>query len=1185
MGRKLIYLISVVLAFSLIGTSLGQAVDPNLVGWWKFDETSGTNAADSSGNGHSGTVNGNPQWVTGCFGGALKFDGSGDYVEIGYSPKLSLREFTVSAWVNVATEPGVFGVHGTRAGGDYTFDFKVQATNVHGDIGNGDAWLNTAIDITSTDIGTTGRGGDLDLDTWYMIAYVIDNTRQNVRLYLDGDLKRTIGISGTPLLMKAGESMRIGHTGYGSEWMNGLIDDVRVYNRALTTAEIKAMVPPKLKAYKPDPANGATGITMQLVRWTAGDTAAFHDVYFGTDQAAVAAADKSDTTGTYRGRVNYTMYWHLAGLTPGTTYYWRIDEVEADGTTIHTGDVWSFSAPPLTAWDPTPADGATNVMPATELKWNAGWGATKHRLCFGDSFTDVDSGTGGTDKGELLLSVTTYYTGPLYPETTYYWRVDENDGTTWLKGNIWSFSTSAGGSGVTREWWLNIGGTALSALTADPRFPDDPTGREVLNTFEGPVDWADNYGSRLYGWLMPPESGDYTFWIATDDGGQLWLSTDADPANKVIIASVSGWVPSRDFDGTAGVPGANQKSAAISLVAGQRYYIEALMKEGGGGDNIAVAWQGGPITARQIISGGYVSLGPFAPVRAYGPIPADKATDVSDSVTLRWMAGQKAAMHNVYFGTDATAVANATTATTGIYRGQQSLAATSYTPIEVPLQWSTTYYWRIDEVNPAEPDGPWKGAVWSFTTANYIPVDDFEDYTDDVGSRIFQTWKDGYGYTTPPPGYAGNGTGSGVGNSVPPYTEQTIFHGGGQSGQSLSMAYDNSGATGKARYSETFREWATPQNWTRNDVKALMLYVRGGNPVDFLESPPGTFTMSAEGTDIWGATDEFRYMYKQLSGDGEIIARVDRIAGPGTNEWAKAGVMIRETLNGTSKHAFMAVTPLASHGLAFQYRDGVDAGDSDSEHGVDVQTAPYWVKLVRKGNVFTGYHSPDGINWTMKDPSGDETDASNPVTIPMAANVYIGLALTSHENDVLRMAQFSNVSTSGSVTGAWTVADIDSTVTGTNSAEPLYVALEDSAGRVKVITNDNALAAAYPDWYELNIALSDFSAAGVNLAAVKKMYIGLGNRVSPTTGGMGKIYVDDIRLYQSRCVPYLAKPANDLSGNCVVDYLDLDIMAAQWLQTIPPATVLSADLNADKKVDFKDYALLADTWLDKLLWP
>jgi hypothetical protein len=696
--------------------------------------------------------------------------------------------------------------------------------------------------------------------------------------------------------------------------------------------------PPQLKAWGPDPSDGKTGVTMGLLTWKAGETAVFHDVYLGTNPTPGAAESK--------GRTGYLFYWYGV-FTPGTTYYWRVDEVEADGTTVHTGDIWSFTATPLTAWNPKPPNGATNVLPAVQLSWSAGQNVTKHHLYFGDSFSDVDSGAGGTDKGELALAVTTYNTGPLYPETTYYWRVDESDGTIWRKGESWSFATPAGGSGVMREWWLNIGGgTTIPDLTGNANYPDNPTARETLDIFEGPVDWADNYGSRLYGWLMPPESGDYTFWIATDDPGQLWLSTDADPANKVMIASVSGWVPSRDFDNTGGGSGgASQKSLAISLVKGKAYYIEALMKEGGGGDNIAVAWQGGPITSRQVISGGYVSLAPFAPIKAYGATPADKATDVTDTPTLRWTAGQKAATHNVYFGTDATAVANATTASTGIYRGQQNLAATSYAPTEAPLQWNKTYYWRIDEVNPAEPDGPWKGIVWSFTTANYILVDDFEDYTDDVGRRIFQTWKDGYGYNEPAPGYGGNGTGSAVGYSQPPFAEPTIVHGGGQS---MPLGYDNSGVTGKARYSETFREWASPQDWTRNNVKALTLYFYGA--------------------------------------------------------------------------------------LA-------------------------------------------------------------------------------------------------------------------NAAEQLYVALEDNAGHVKVVNYPDIEAVQNAGWQECNIELTQFSAAGVNLKAVKKMYIGLGNRSSPKLGGTGTIYIDDIRVYPSRCVPSMGTPAADLSGNCIVDAADVDILANLWLDT------------------------------------
>jgi len=361
------------------------------------------------------------------------------------------------------------------------------------------------------------------------------------------------------------------------------------------------------------------------------------------------------------------------------------------------------------------------------------------------------------------------------------------------------------------------------------------------------------------------------------------------------------------------------------------------------------------------------------------------------------------------------------------------------------------------------------------------------------------------------------------------------------------LAYDNSGAGGKTRYSETFREWPSTQDWTVNGVKILTLYVQG-IPLDFLESPAGTYTMAAEGTDIWGTADEFRYMYKQLSGDGEIVARVDRIAGPGTDTWGKAGVMIRETIAAGSTHAFSCMTP--GNGKSFQNRTVTDGASYNSNTGGYV--APYWVKLVRQGNQFSGYHSYNGVDWELQPASGE---TPNPQTINMATNVLIGLAFTSHQNDVLRMAQFSNVSAkgtgTGTVTGAWTVADIAETVTGTNDDEPLYVAVEDNAGHIKVVTNANPLASVDPDWQEWNIPLSEFSAAGVDLAHIKKMYIGLGNRTSPVAGGTGKIYVDDIAVHPSRCDPS-KRPTADIAEpfDCKVDHKDLQMLAYEWLSKI-----------------------------------
>lgn len=142
-------------------------------------------------------------------------------------------------------------------------------------------------------------------------------------------------------------------------------------------------------------------------------------------------------------------------------------------------------------------------------------------------------------------------------------------------------------NGVLREIWFNLAGNAVADLTNNAAFPNSPGLKDVLtNGFESPTDAYDNYGQRVRALLVPPVTGTYYFVIASDDNSQLFLGTNATPAGRRLIARVDGWTPSRNYHVEAG-----QKSAAISLVAGQQYYLEALMKEGGGGDNLAVAWQ------------------------------------------------------------------------------------------------------------------------------------------------------------------------------------------------------------------------------------------------------------------------------------------------------------------------------------------------------------------------------------------------------------------------------------------------------------------------------------------------------------------------------------------------------------------------------------------------------------------
>jgi len=384
--------------------------------------------------------------------------------------------------------------------------------------------------------------------------------------------------------------------------------------------------------------------------------------------------------------------------------------------------------------------------------------------------------------------------------------------------------------------------------------------------------------------------------------------------------------------------------------------------------------------------------------------------------------------------------------------------------------------------------------------ADYILVDDFESY-DAADNQIWYSWHDGLGYGSPGTAnyYAGNGTGAAVGDETTySYMEETIVNSGGKS---MPVVYDNN-KQGYSKYSEVEFTLTANTDWTRNDVAELSLWFRGypASTGSFVEGPTGTYTMTGSGADIWGTSDQFHFAYKSLNGKGSIVAKVNSVQN--TNGWAKAGVMIRETLDADSTHAMMVVTPL--QGVSFQRRN-VTGGTSadDTTGGI---TAPYWVKIDRDlaGN-FTASSSTDGNNWqTLGTPDG----------ISMTANVYIGLIVVSTNAALTCEAVFSNVSTTGNVTGQWSHQDIG---INSNAAEPLYVAVSNANGTSAIVTHDDPAAAQIDTWTEWVIPLQALADQGANLADVTSIAIGLGTRGNTTVaGGSGKMYFDDIRLYRSR---------------------------------------------------------------------
>jgi len=208
----------------------------------------------------------------------------------------------------------------------------------------------------------------------------------------------------------------------------------------------------------------------------------------------------------------------------------------------------------------------------------------------------LDDSTANPWLEDPSLASCEFHTAPNAPVrfTLHGWHVKGEMGELLLTFTV---TTMPAHSGALVETWFDIPGSYISDLTSSPAYPDSPNTTHVVDILEAEPSRGSDFGTRMRAFVVPPVTGDYTFWIATDDYGELWLSPDTDPANRALIASVSGWVSYRSWDQKT-----SQKSVTQSLVKGKSYYIEALQKEGGGGDHLSVAWEGGGIS-RSVVDG------------------------------------------------------------------------------------------------------------------------------------------------------------------------------------------------------------------------------------------------------------------------------------------------------------------------------------------------------------------------------------------------------------------------------------------------------------------------------------------------------------------------------------------------------------------------------------------------------
>ena len=842
MCRKLIFSISSALVLSLAASTAFA----DLVAYYPLDEGSGNTTEDASGNGHDGEIQGTPNWVNSKsgFGKALYFDGQNPatgWVNCGtWDPSEDTGQLTIALWVRWdGAVPDVWqGIMGKRdewAEGQVVWYLEVNMENQQVAIGRYGVYPNCG-------------GRILPEGEWAHIAAAFDGT--TMVFYINGE---ETGRGNFSLGEKTDATIEIGcdnQSGWNS--FHGAIDEVRIYNNALSPEEIQTVMIGQMPlAYNPKPADGAMHEdTWASLSWTPGTTAASHDVYFGDNLDDVNAGAESVFQGNQASTflvVGFPGFAFPDGLIPGTTYYWRVDEIEADGTTIHKGDLWSFTVPPKIAYNSTPADGAKFVDPDVGLSWDTGYGAKVHQVYFGENFEDVNAGTADTSKGPV--GDTVYVPGTLDLDKTYYWRIDEFDGISTHTGDVWSFTTMKAGGGVRADYYkgMNFETHVLNRMDPQINFnwgsgaPDESVGE-------------DTFSVRWTGQVEAAFAETYTFYARSDDGVRLWVE------GQQLVDS---WVDRS----------ATEDKGTIDLMAGQLYSIVMEYYENGDGAVTELRWSS-PSTPKQLIPQAALSL----PVKAGGANPPSGATDVKQTTILTWAAGDYAASHEVYFGTDQEAVRNADTSSPE-YKGSRNLGSESYDPGK--LDWDTTYFWRVDEVNNTNPQSPWVGGVWSFTTANFLIVDDFEDY-DTGDNQIWYAWKDGLGYGTPgiDPYYAGNGSGSAVGDeNTGSYTEETIVHRGRQS---MPLFYDNN-MQGKFTYSEAELTLTYPRDWTENNVNTLTIWFRGisdnaaetlyvalnGNAVVFHGNP------NAALLDTW---TEWNIDLQAFADQGVNVANVNTIA-------------------------------------------------------------------------------------------------------------------------------------------------------------------------------------------------------------------------------------------------------------------------------------------------------------------
>jgi hypothetical protein len=497
---------------------------------------------------------------------------------------------------------------------------------------------------------------------------------------------------------------------------------------------------------------------------------------------------------------------------------------------------------PTLAARPQPADRTTETPRNIELGWTPGEFAVSHDVYLGTDFNAVSNAGKDDPLGVLAAQGVTagsFNPGRLQFGRTYYWRVDEvnaHPSSSVFKGNVWSFTVEPLACRIE-----NVTATASSAAPSS----------SARNTANGSgLDADDRHSAYTAEMWLTAKNSPKSAWIQYDFGRlckvhemRIWnyngrfedmLGFGVKDASIEYSADGTSWTTLGQFQLARG-PGEPGYACDNTIPFG----------------DVAARW------VRITVHSGWGVSGQFGlsevrffhiPAFAREPRPAPGDREVAADSTLSWRPGREALAHRVHISTDANTVANGTALT-------DTITDSTYSPANLSL--GTKYYWRVDEVNAAEATRAWAGDTWDFTTTGYRVVDDMEDYTDNEGARLFDSWVDGWCTTT---------NGSRVGSRQAPFTERAIRHGGRQS---MPFVYNNSGSTTNAEATRTFN---AVQDWTRNGAKALVLFFRG-EPANVTTVP-----MWIKLTDAGGNTA--KVVYGSAAGED-----VTALAEPAWTQW------------------------------------------------------------------------------------------------------------------------------------------------------------------------------------------------------------------------------------------------------------------------------------------------------------